>query len=296
MINELDDIKSVFYKNKVKIITLNNGEKYALYTRKSNVLKTYNYLTSRGFNDFLHPIEFNNSYYEIYPYIEDNVSIEDKAKDLIYIMAMLHTKTTIYENLDKDRVKEIYEDISGKINYLDSYYHDLQDYIETKEFMSPAQYLLIRNISKIYASLYYCKDSLEEWYKLILTKQKQRKVFLHNNISLDHFLENKKAYLINWKRSKKDYVIYDFVSFYRNEYNNVEMIDLFDLYQSKYKYTKDEYILFSILIVLPYKIDFSNDVYLDTIKVRQLINFVLIGDKFLSEENKKYKTTHDNKF
>lgn len=42
------------------------------------------------------------------------------------------------------------------------------------------------------------------------------------------------------------------------------MNSLFKIYQSKYKYTKDEEQLFSSILSLPYKIEFKSDHYINT--------------------------------
>lgn len=285
----MNNIKDISYKNKVKIITLLDNTKYVLKRKTTNIEWVYNYLNSRDFYNYI--INTNiNSIYLTYPYIEDNgLAIEDRANDLIKTVSLLHNKTTTYQDIDLDKIKEIYEDISNNINYLDSYYHDMQDYIEGKEFFSPAEYLLIRNISKVYASIYYCKNNLELWYEKVKKNNRQRYVLLHNNLRLDHLIESDQTYLISWDQAKKDLVIYDFVNFYKNEYEKLEMSFLFELYQNKYRYTQDEYLLFTILIALPYKIELNKDNYINTLMVRKLIDYIEIGDSFISKENEKYK-------
>lgn len=119
------------------------------------------------------PVIENNGSYEVYPYItEKEITKEDKAIDLAYTLSLLHTKTTTYQNIDLDKVKEIYEESINQLNYLNSYYHDLQDYIESKQYMAPGEYLLIRNVSRIYMLLEFSRQMLEKWYD---EKQKLKK-------------------------------------------------------------------------------------------------------------------------
>ena len=40
--------------------------------------------------------------------------LEDKAVDLIHILSLLHIKTTSYQEVAMDSIKEMYEDISKK--------------------------------------------------------------------------------------------------------------------------------------------------------------------------------------
>ena len=43
-------------------------------------------------------------------YVEDvNISLEQKALDLIKVVALLHSKTTYFKEVTKDKYKEIYE-------------------------------------------------------------------------------------------------------------------------------------------------------------------------------------------
>ena len=62
---------------------------------------------------------------------------------------------------------------------------------ENSIYMSPSEYMLALNISKILGALNFCKDEIEKWYKIVKDKKKQRLVVLHNNLDLSHFLKNK---------------------------------------------------------------------------------------------------------
>lgn len=288
--------KKIFYKKKTKIIDTGDN-RYTVKLKKNDNSKIYSYLKNRNFNNFLYQENNNNESYEVYPFIEEKeITKDDKAIDLVYTLSLLHIKTTTYQNTDLDKVKEIFEYNQNKLNYLNSYYHDLQDYIETKIYMSPAEYLLIRNISKIYSSIYFSKSMLEKWYKEKEQTKKERLVLLHNNLNLDHFLEGENHYFINWNKAKKGIVVYDFINFYQQEYLNLEMSSLFEIYQSKYKYTKDEMLLFLSLLTIPYKIEFNKSNYLNTLNVNHLITYINKTTEFALKENEKYQKAHQEKF
>ena len=158
--------------------------------------KIYNYLKSRSFDYYPKVLNSNSEDYLIMDYVEDlELPREQKILDLIELVSLLHYKTTHYKEVTEDDYKEIYEDINNNISYLYSYYTDLITYIETKVYMSPSQYLFASNISKLFASLKYAKEELEEWYSQTKTIKKQRLVVLHNNLKLDHFIENESPYL-----------------------------------------------------------------------------------------------------
>lgn len=284
--------KRVKYQKKLKIVETNKGI-YTLKIKTNNTDKIYTYLENRNFENFIFPINSSKEPYEMYPYIqEDNISKEDKALNLIYILSLLHTKTTIYEAINLDSIKEIYETNLQELDYLNYYYHDLQDYIENRVFMAPEEYLLIRNITNIYNAINYSKATLEKWYTEKTKQSKERQVLLHNNLSLDHFLFCKdNNYLINWNKSKRGLPVYDLLTLFKNEYQEIELESLYFLYQKKYKYTIDEELLFFALLAKPWKITFSDNHYDNTILVNNLITYIEKGSSLVSKENKEYQET-----
>ena len=119
-------------------IIINNNDKYQKKIKVRPKQELYSYLSSRNFNNYLEPIE-ETSKTETYRYIEDNISKEDKAIDLIYLITNLHTKTTTYESISQDEIKEIYEDTKDQIYRLKDYYYSLQDKIEMNLYFSPSE-------------------------------------------------------------------------------------------------------------------------------------------------------------
>lgn len=278
--------RKIIYKSKVQIFEKDN-KKYIKKIKKSNKQELFNYLDNKGFKNYLPIIEETNEY-EIYRYIlEKNFPSEDKAIEIVKVLSLLHILTTTYQEINQNKVNELYEKTQNILSELKNYYLELQDYIETKEFFSPAEHLLMNNISNIYKAINYSNYKLEEWYQLIKTKKSQRYVQLHNNVSLNHALKEETLYFINWDNSKKDLAIYDFINFYKNNFQDIEMTSLFKIYQSKFTYTDDELILFESLISIPPKVIFSKNNYIDVINVRQLVNYVEKTNKFLLEDNKE---------
>ena len=273
--------------HKSKIIC-NNNQKYVYKTRRKNKEELFNYLNNKGFTNYL-CYERETPKYEIYPFItEESLPPEDKAQELVMLLSSLHMKTATHQDINEDNIKEEYEMTKKQINYLKGYYYDLQDYIETKVFMSPEEQLLMNNISNFYKALNYSEHKLESWFKLKQQEKTERIVQLHNNISLKHFLiSNENKYIIDWENSSKGNIIYDFLKFYKNEFSNLEMISLFKIYQSKIEYTKSEQTLFESLIAIPPKIEFKDSHLVNTIKTRKIVNYVDKTNKFLSEYNKE---------
>ena len=207
---------------------------------------------------------------------------------------MLSTKSTqetYLEEINLEQIKSEYEKISNNINELLLYYYNLQDYIEINEYMSPAEYYLIRNINKIYISLNNAKHDIDKWYKLKEKETSERQVLLHNKVSLDHFIKSENNYLINWTNSNKGNVVYDFLYFFRNDYKQLEMINLFKIYQSKYPYTDDEKFLFQALIQIPWKVTFEENNYINTLKVKELLDYLEKANHLILKYNEKNQKT-----
>ena len=287
-------INKYSFINGEEIIETDNG-KFFVKKKNDDTKELYNYLSSRKFNNYL-KLEEDNKDVEIYSYKDDNVKTSDKAIDLVYLLSMLHIKTTTYREVNLDEVKRIYENVNDEINALNIYYHKLQDEIETKVYMSPAEYLLIRNISIIYKMLVLSKESIDKWYSIKIKQNRERVVLVHNNVSINNFIDTDKLIFKNWDKALKDYVVYDFYSFYKNDYKNLEFNSLFDLYQRKYKYSEDEMLLFNSLINKVWIVNMDSSNYDNTVKVNDLITYIKKTNKFLLKNNHEEQKTNKNEF
>ena len=283
------------YKNKVKLIEKDDN-KYIYKIKKSDKKDLYQYLLNIKFINFL-PLKETNNQYEIYNYIEDEyITNDEKAIDIINVLISLHVKTTTYQEISIEEIKTLYENTKKNIKYLRNYYLDLQDYIETKVYMSPAEQLLMNNISKFYKALNYAEEKIEQWYIEKEQQKQERTVQLHNNLSLDHIIKKDIPYIISWDKSKRGNPIYDFLYFYKKEYNNLEMNYLFSLYQDKYSFYPEEKMLFESLISIPEKISFQKTNYINTINAKSIIDYVDKTNEFLLKYNKKNEHTNHEEF
>ena len=289
----IDAKKVTYLGNYVVVDSLN--DKYLIKKKDSNKEELFNYLRQVNYDYFL-PLENNyEDYYELYRYYDDNVSDKYlKAKELIYALVILHLKTTNYVDYNHDNFKEIYEELNIRIDNIMKYYLDLQDYLEGVEFLSPAQYLLIRNMSKYYELIRMAKYRLDSWFNT--DNQKVREVVLIKNVGLDNFRVGDKTYFVDYKDVSRGLVVYDLISFYRREAINVDFPSLFNIYNSKYQLTSDELDLFFSVICIPEKIMFSKNNYQDTLRVRKITDYVLMTLSFVSEKYKENEKAYEEKF
>ncbi len=291
------DISKFSYKN-TAIIIENDKNKYVLKQKKRDDKKElYDYLLSRNFSFFLYPENDFKDDYEVYQYITEIKTLrEEKAASLINIISELHIRTTSYKEYSLDEIKEIYEEKNNRINYLFQYYDELEEVFSKEIYPAPFQLLLLNNVSKIYNTLNYSKILVEKWYKNVVNDKRRRIVFLHNHLSLDHFIDSSDPKIINFDYSKYDSPIYDFVNFYKSHFYELDMTMLFNKYQHRYRFTDNERLLFFIEIIIPSKINFSDNVCDNTLKINNLINYIDITRKFILEEEKKEQEEDYSKF
>ena len=258
--------------------------------KKREKKELYNYLKTKNFHNFLEPIEEDRTY-EIYPNTPDILPKKDKAIELMYVIALLHNKTTTYEDLNINKIKEIYEKNKQEIFKIKDYYYSLQDRFEDNIYLLPAEYLLLRNISNIYKLINKSEELLDKWYILKQNDFKIRKCLLHQNINIDNLKQiNNELFLTNWDNYKEDLVIYDFINFYKNEYKTIEMTSLFDLYLSKYPLNNTEITLLLSILAIPPKVLFNKTNYENTVNIKYLTIYVEKTFLFISKyykENQK---------
>lgn len=271
-------------KNKTKILDTNRGT--LVFKNKDNninLTNTFNYLESRAFNNYAKRV-FENNNYDVYEYINGyNEPNEQKILDLINLLTILHYKTTFYKEVDIDYFKEIYENTINKIEYIYNYYTDIISLIETSIYMSPVEYLIARNISKIYESLNYSKENINKWYELVKDKRRIRVVNIHNNLSLEHYIKSDKPYLISWEKSKIDNPIYDLYNLYLNHYLDFDFNELFINYESKYPLLNEERILLFSLLTIPWKFEFNDTEYNLCKNARKLFDYLYKTEKLVTE-------------
>jgi len=279
-------MKIIRYINTAKLIEEDNNY-YILKPRKIEIEDIYSNLINRNFNNFLSPIEINNSY-EKYEFINElNSSDDDRSNDIVYLMSLLHNKTTSFNEVNENELKTRFEEIIKILDETYEYYSNLQNNIEEEIYMSPAEQLLMNNISKIYYLLNISRKNIEDYYEIISNKKVERKSIIHGNLKMNHILESKEKYLISWNNSKKEIPVYDLVKFYKNEYEKIELSSLYENYKSKYKLNEEEENLFISLISIPNIIKLDKTNYIDCININGLVDYVDKTIAFISKQNQK---------
>ena len=266
------DIKPVSYRKDKSTIIVN--EKYVFKDKKKDLNNLFKSLKERGFNNFPNLL-YSDDNINVFEYIK-----EDKKYDLVDIVSLLHKKTLSYEDCDISFYDNIYNNILDKVNDLESYYLKLNEEIENEIYMSPSNYLLVRNISKIYSDINYIKEEVNTWYDNIKDKTKKKVSIINNNLDDTHIIND---IVISWDNYEEDLPIIDIYKYYKNVYDKYPFINIFKKYVSKNKPSEEEILLFFILISLPDKIEFTSDEYKNVERVNKMLNYIFKTDNFISE-------------
>ena len=124
MNNALEEIKGTYKpyritkKKNVTIIDSTSGS-YVIKEKKDNKInKAYSYLISRSFDYFPELQGEMRSDVNVFQYVEEvNMPVEQKALDMMELVALLHNKTTYYKEITEDKYKEIYDNLKNNIIY-----------------------------------------------------------------------------------------------------------------------------------------------------------------------------------
>ena len=274
-------------KGKATILETTTGD-FIIKPKNKDINKLYNYLTNRGFINFPKIIDSSRDEVNVFEYVEDiKLPKEQKCDDLIDIIASLHNKTSYFKEVSEDKFKIIYEDIKKNINYLMNYYNTIYEIGFNEKYSSPSNYLFLRNYYKLNASLKYADSELSNWYELVSKETKIRVALVHNNLELNHLLNNK---LISWDKYTIDTPILDIVNLYKKEWQNMNFSECLSRYIYKFPLLEYEKKLLFILLSLPPSLEKFDSEFKKCQNISNLINYI-----FKTEELIRPYNTNDEK-
>lgn len=277
----LEVLKSIYkpyrytIKNKSIIIETTSGNYVLKEKGNKDIKELYVYLKSRAFDNFVPLVDGERKELNVFDYVEEiNTPPEQKATDLVNVVANLHSKTTYFKEVSESVYQEIFDTISGNITYLKDYYQKLILEIEKEIYMAPSHYEFIRNSSKVMSALSFCEEELLNWYELVKNNKKQRVALIHNNLEIDHLIKGSDDVLISWDNAKIDSPVLDFVKFYQHDYLKFNFDVLFEQYNDRYPLSEDEKKLFFIIISIPPKIEFKGTEFNNCKEVRVALDYL----------------------
>ena len=281
------NVKKYKQNGKIHIISTDSGTYCIKKKQREDLDKILSYLKAKQFNNILNVNQDDE--YEITNYIEElPVLNEDKAMEAIYLMSMLHNKTTFYKSISLDDVKCFYENQVDKIIELKSYFDNLCYIYDSNLFLSPSQYLFIRNITVLFNALDYSKFYINKWYDIAKNKNSKRVAMNHNNLELSHIIMSNSSYILNWNHAKIDTPVMDLYRFFRKNFSYININSLFGVYSSKYQLLPEEVFLLFSHLLLPDKIEIASNEINNIKEIYDMYSYLSVVMDFISEYNLKY--------
>ncbi|MBS5862708.1 MAG: hypothetical protein KIC76_04820 [Firmicutes bacterium] len=290
MNKSIEILKSIYkpyrytIKGKSTILETTCGD-FIIKPKNKDINELYTYLTNRGFMNYPKIIDSSRDEVNVFEYVEDiKLPKEQKCDDLIEIIASLHNKTSYFKEVSEDKFKSIYEDIKSNISYLSNYYNTLYEIGFNEVYASPSNYIFMRNYFKINAALEYANSELNNWYSLVTNETKIRVCLIHNNLELNHLLNNK---LISWDNYMIDTPVIDIVKLYKKEWKNINFSEILERYIYKFPLLDYEKKLLFILISLPPQIKKSNNEFEKCKVISEVMDYVFKTEELIRPYNTK---------
>ena len=287
MNKSIEILKSIYkpyrytIKGKSTILETTCGD-FIIKPKNKDINELYTYLTNRGFINYPKIIDSSRDEVNVFEYVEDvKLPKEQKCDDLIEIIASLHNKTSYFKEVSEDRFKSIYEDVLSNINYLSNYYNTLYEIGFNEVYASPSTYIFMRNYYKLNSALEYAKSELENWYSLVTSETKIRVCLIHNNLELNHLLNDK---LISW-----DTPVIDIVKLYKKEWKNINFSEILERYMYKFPLLEYEKKLLFILISMPPEIKKSDNEFEKCKVVSEVMDYVFKTEELIRPYNAEHE-------
>lgn len=292
MNKSIEILKSIYkpyrytIKGKSTILETTCGD-FIIKPKNKDINELYTYLTNRGFINYPKIIDSSRDEVNVFEYVEDiKLPKEQKCDDLIEIIASLHNKTSYFKEVSEDRFKSIYEDVLSNINYLSNYYNTLYEIGFNEVYASPSNYIFMRNYYKLNSALEYAKSELENWYSLVTSETKIRVCLIHNNLELNHLLNDK---LISWDNYMIDTPVIDIVKLYKKEWKNINFSEILERYMYKFPLLEYEKKLLFILISMPLEIKKSDNEFEKCKVVSEVMDYVFKTEELIRPYNAEHE-------
>ena len=265
----------VSVKGKTKIFNCMCGNYVIKDKCDKDIKELYKYLSSRSFEYYPKLVEDNRSEVNVFEYVEDaSIDSEQKLYDMIKLVSLLHNKTSFYKEVTKDKIKNIYESLLGRVVFIEENLNRLIYEAEDELFVSPSMNLLLNNSSKIFEALTFLKNEIEEWYKLSESDNKTRVVLVHNNLDLEHYRKNENDYLISWDNYIIDTPVIDIVKLYKKIYLLMDFTEPLKIYLNEFELLNKEKKLLYIMLVMPDELVLGSDEIKNVYVVRKYLDYI----------------------
>lgn len=276
-ISEVFNPKKITISGKTKIVDTDNG-RFVIKKKNKDIKSLYDYLNSRSFTSYADLEGEIDDEYVYKALSEPNTPLEQKSIDMAKTLASLHTKTAFFKDISEDKIKEIYENIISNITYLDNYYDTLYNNLEIKRVLLPSEQVLLEGRSKMKSLCEFLTNETETWYKLTSEKNKERVVYCHNNLSIEHYIDNR---FISWDNYTVDTPILDLINLYHNDYGKYNFSNFLDKYMTIFELLPEEKHLLFLMISFPIDYTPGTDEMKNTINASKVFDYINETEKLI---------------
>ena len=273
-------INKITIKGNVKILETED-KKIVIKKKSKDMNSLFDYLSRRNFLCYPNIEKETRNDVEYEYYNEKKYFDQNDDEDFIRTIADLHYKTTYYKDVSRLKYKDIYNTLIDNIDYLKEYYEKYISEADIETYMSPSNYLFVRNYSIVNSSLFYIEKELNAWYNLVKDKTKERVSVVHNNLRKDNFLRSDKDLLTGWENYMVDTPVLDIYKLYKNEYKNIDFKSMFKVYNDTFKLTKEELKLFFIMISMPKKLEKTDNEFNNVRNTKLFIDYMYRTNDFI---------------
>lgn len=144
----------------------------------------------------------------------------------------------------------------------------------------------MRNYYKLNSALEYAKSELENWYSLVTSETKIRVCLIHNNLELNHLLNDK---LISWDNYMIDTPVIDIVKLYKKEWKNINFSEILERYMYKFSLLEYEKKLLFILISMPPEVKKSDNEFEKCKVVSEVMDYVFKTEELIRPYNAEHE-------
>lgn len=276
-ISEVFNPKKITISGKTKIVDTDNG-RFVIKKKNKDIKSLYDYLNSRSFTSYADLEGELDDEYVYKALSEPNTPLEQKSIDMAKTLASLHTKTAFFKDISEDKIKEIYENIISNITYLDNYYDTLYNNLEIKRVLLPSEQVLLEGRSKMKSLCKFLTNETETWYKLTSEKNKERVVYCHNNLSIEHYIDNR---FISWDNYTVDTPVLDLINLYHNDYGKYNFSNFLDKYMTIFELLPEEKHLLFLMISFPIDYTPGSDEMKNTINASKVFDYINETEKLI---------------
>jgi spore coat protein YsxE len=234
----------------------------------AHLMSFYQHLTQKGYfrmipmmrtlngNGYVYK---NGNIYYLMPWFQQMSS--DRNEHYIRLfkeLARLHLYSVFERPIQNENIRKYYESLLKQWEAREKFFEEYIETCERKWYMSPLELQYCTYFNEIMQAMRFSKSKLDEWYETVKNKKKERFVFIHGNVSSQHFVydEEGRGSFISLEKSRAASPIVDLLTFFYRQlktypYDCSECVDWFTTYNRHFPLKEEEKLLLICFLSQP---------------------------------------------